>query len=143
MIDNCDVLNYLLKKFKNDYDAGILNGFKSNYAMCWPDMKLLEDILNLVEINLKDDNLNYCDHIINTLTIRKNGDIVLCCYDLTGKIILENINDEPLKNSWNGKLYRELRVAIESKIYLSICNCCNVIKQDKKYIYLKTKGDII
>ena len=71
---------------------------------------------------------NYCDHPINTITIRSNGDIVPCCYDLTSQIVMGNVMDQPLFTIFNGEKYNELRESIKKKDYISACENCNTVR---------------
>ena len=40
----------------------------------------------------------------NTITIRSNGDVVPCCYDLTSKLVMGNIRENSLAQIWNGDI---------------------------------------
>lgn len=133
--------DYLLQTFNVELLEGDLD-FKTTYAMRWSDMNMSEEIFEVVELEENKDNLNYCDHIMNTITIRVNGDIVACCYDLTGNIILGNIYTNNLMEIWNGELYNEIRMRIHHKNYPNLCKHCNVVNQSKK-IYLKIKEGIL
>ena len=88
---------WLKKVFKN-FDVG----FKPTFAYLWPHI----DLKNKYTI-LHNDNgeKNYCDHIINTISIRANGDVVACCYDLTSKLVTGNIYENSIKNIWDGQKY--------------------------------------
>ena len=84
-------------------------------------------ISDTIELENEDDK-NYCDHVINTLTIRANGEVVPCCYDLTTELSMGNITNDSLEDIWNNSKYNKLRNSINSKKYISICNNCNVVR---------------
>ena len=92
----------------------------------WPHI----DLKNKYTI-LHNDNgeKNYCDHIINTISIRANGDVVACCYDLTSKLVTGNIYENSIKNIWDGQKYSILRSQIENNTPPKSCSKCSVISQ--------------
>jgi radical SAM protein with 4Fe4S-binding SPASM domain len=110
--------------------------YKSTYAVAWPDM-VLNKRLDLREVAISDfQDSDYCAHVLNTVTIRANGNIVPCCYDLTDRLIMGNINEEPLEQIWNNKNYQLLRKSIKEKKYNSTCASCFVVKK-ARYLILK------
>ena len=87
-----------------------------------------------IKVFKEDLESNYCDHVYNLMTIRSNGDIVACCYDLTSKLIMGNIfKDDPLE-TWKNFRYESLRKSIHEKKYKSICSNCVVVKPNKYLI---------
>jgi len=60
----------------------------------------------------EDEESNYCDHVNNLMTIRSNGDVVACCYDLTSKLVMGNIMKEDPFEIWNNDDYQLLRESI-------------------------------
>jgi hypothetical protein len=122
--------SWITQNFKNDDVV-----FKSNYAMKWPSMKKDLDQFEILEVSAEEDK-NFCDHVINTITIRSNGDIVPCCFDLTTDLKMGNILEDTLSNIWENKEYNQLRQSIINKKYFSICNNCNVVRTP---IYLSPK----
>lgn len=110
--------NWLRSIFENR-----VNSIKSTYALRWPHMGKHQ----YREVTFGGETKNYCDHVINTMTIRANGDVVPCCYDLTSKLVMGNIKDEKLKSIWSGEKYSKLRDSIESKNPCGICMKCAVI----------------
>lgn len=116
--------NWLIDEFSNSVN------YKPTIAMRWPHMNVSEQY----ELAFADgQDVNYCDHPINTITIRSNGDIVPCCYDLTSQLIMGNIMGENLREIFNGKKYENLRTSIEEKKYMSLCNNCNTVRP---HVYL-------
>jgi len=122
---------YLLDAFSKEISDGHIVGFKSTYAMEWPHM-VVDSELYYAVIDSKDQAVkNYCDHVENTLTIRANGDVVPCCYDLTSQKKMGNINEQGLNSIWNGEKYEALRTEINSGKPTGICANCNVVMKSK------------
>lgn len=122
---------------KNNFNINDVE-FKSTYAVEWPHMGIAEDF---ERIHLKSfyEEKNVCDHIINTITIRSDGNVVPCCYDLTSKLVMGNVYENDLLEIWNNVKYLELRKSIKTKQYMSICDNCAVVKNVK---YLKFKNSL-
>ena len=70
---------------------------------------------------------NFCDNITSTITIRWDGTVVPCCYDLTSRSPMGNILTEDLETIWNNTKYKELREAIVSFDPPPLCQGCNVL----------------
>lgn len=105
---------------------GEISGYKSTYAVKWPYMGNSGKFDFVKPVGGEDSD--ECDHIINTLTVRADGSVVPCCYDLTSKLVMGNIIKESLSDIWNGQQYLMLRQAIKSKKYISICATCAVVR---------------
>lgn len=132
------VPNYLVQEFSGKY-AKEISGFKCTHAMKWPNMEVSEDIYEILDYSENHEISNYCDHIWNTLTVRWNGDIVSCCYDLTSRCVLGNIHKDDLISIWNNKRYLRLRRSIHNMNFHLNCANCNEVKQN---IYLSLKSKI-
>ena len=117
-----ETASWIFEFFKNE-DVN----FKNFYAMQWPSMANKSQEFEKVLVENDEDN-NYCDHVINTLTIRANGEVVPCCYDLTTELSMGNITTESLETIWNNSKYNKLRESINTKKFISICNNCNVVR---------------
>jgi radical SAM protein with 4Fe4S-binding SPASM domain len=98
--------------------------YKTGFAMRWPHMG---DSAGFELLETLGDDINECDHVISTMTVRADGDVVPCCYDLTSKLTMGNVNTNSLLNIWNGKKYEILRAAISNKKFYSICSTCAVV----------------
>ena len=104
--------------------------YKSFIAMRWPHMNVGEEY----ELLWADgEDKSYCDLPINTITVRSNGDIVPCCFDLTSQLVMGNILEDNLLSIFNGEKYRQLRSSINEKKYNSLCQNCNVVRP---HVYL-------
>ena len=132
---------YLLEEFKNEIQTQKIGSIKSTYAMRWPDIKIDYEIIDEIIVTDRDAiDYNYCDHVMNTLTIRHNGDVVPCCYDLTSKLVMGNIKNMSLDQIWNSSKYQALRNGIYEMKFGDLCNNCNVVKnREKVYLTLKNK----
>jgi len=101
--------------------------FKSTYAMRWPHMSLKGGEYELREDPHGADG-NECDHVLNTMTVRADGTVVPCCYDLTTRMPMGNVIETTLAKIWNGEEYQSLRRSITGRDYKSICNSCGVVR---------------
>lgn len=102
-----------------------VSGVKSTYALRWPHMG---DSGKFDFLTVDGQDSNECDHLINTLTIRADGSVIPCCYDLTSKLVMGNILDQALTDIWICRKYQILRRSIVSKKYISICANCAVVR---------------
>tara|TARA_B100001059_G_C17317550_1_gene325027 strand:- start:224 stop:517 length:294 start_codon:yes stop_codon:yes gene_type:complete len=86
-------------------------------------------VVDKYELVFEDgEDKGFCDHPVNTITVRSNGDIVPCCYDLTSQLVMGNIMDDDLYSIFNGLKYRELRASIREKRYISSCKNCSTVR---------------
>lgn len=126
---------HLLRDFREYLD---LVQFKTVWAMEWPEMNLDHEIFDRV-VNPDGTFRNECDHVINTTTVRWNGDIVPCCYDLTSRIVLGNILEDSISTIWQSEEYQALRRSIFDKQYVSLCSKCNTVRPEV-YLTLRKQG---
>lgn len=111
---NPKVPDYLLKDFLN-YSKKKIVTFKTFYPIIWPSYPLDKTIHKMVLLpSTHSNSVPYCDHLQNTLTVRQNGDIVACCYDITNSFVIGNITQTSLKEIWNNKKYSDLRRGIST-----------------------------
>ncbi len=61
------------------------------------------------------------------LQVLWNGDVVPCCYDFDGKMVLGNLYEENIERIWHGERYTELRRAHVSRDFSDwpICRICD------------------
>ena len=121
--DSFPLQQALPPKWLSDEFCNVLD-FKATYAVRWPHMNVFE--YDLVTSTLKEEFKN-CDHVINTITIRSDGDVVPCCYDLTSKLVMGNIEHQSLRSIWEGESYRRLRESLDKGNLYSICRTCAVV----------------
>jgi radical SAM protein with 4Fe4S-binding SPASM domain len=104
--------------------------FKSTWAMQWPSLAPSAgyDIL-------RDDSprkpVTACSLIDDTLTIRANGDVVPCCFDLTSMAVMGNIKTQSLADIWNGSPYQVFRAKFAAGQHPKLCEGCIVVSGDK------------
>lgn len=104
--------------------------YKPFIAMKWPHMKVSTDYRLMVG---EGEDKNRCEHTYEALTIRANGEVVPCCYDLTSQLVMGNIFDQSLESIFNGEKYDKLRKSIDRQAYPELCSNCNKVR---KPIYL-------
>ena len=69
---------------------------------------------------------NDCAWIYYSITILVNGDVVPCCRDAHGELVLGNILQHPLSEIWNGVRMRTFRTAIlQHQQKQQICRLCS------------------
>lgn len=130
------VPDFLLEEFSGEYEV---EGFKATLAMRWPHM----DIEDIYDVYLDPNDtavINYCDHVYNTVTVRSNGDVVPCCYDLTSEYVMGNVLESDLASIWNNEKSVDIRKSIDQKKFMPLCDNCNVVKPKA---YLSLKPDIL
>lgn len=121
------VPQYVVNEFSGPYRDAI-ESYKCTFAMRWPHMEIDEALYEVVR-NPNDDMVStYCDHVENTVTVRWNGDVVACCFDLTSRLVLGNVHAGTLETIWNGDAYLNLRRSIDSAEFVTPCDTCNVVK---------------
>lgn len=130
--------DYLVREFSGEYANQIVD-FKGAWAMQWPHMEVLEDIYDVFSDPYDDKKVNYCDHVENTLTVRWNGDVVSCCYDLTSRFVLGNVHQESLETIWNNKRYLGLRQSIDTRKFIPLCASCNIVRPN---VFLTLKPEM-
>jgi len=110
--------------------------FRTTFAMKWPDLNMDEELFEVICDSEGPQIRNFCDDIISTITIRWNGDIVPCCYDLTSKMVMGNLLKEDIGTVWNNKKYLRLRKGIYEKKFCPLCDSCNIVKP-RRFLLLK------
>lgn len=116
-----DVPAYITEYFFDERDE---IEFRSFPAMVWPSY---EQFGNLDAIYYDTAKPKYCGPLLETFTILSNGNVVLCCYDLKGELVLGNIYEESMFDIWNGEEYAEIRMNFRRQKYCTLCRKCNVV----------------
>src|SRR5687767_332811 len=88
-------------------------GFKitPGYAMVWPGMSASDTGLADLEVYQKKPR-RFCDHPFSDLAIRANGDVILCCYDISGKHVMGNVMKDELLELYRSEEYVTIRRAM-------------------------------
>jgi len=99
----------------------------TTYAMKWPSLNTEKSALAQAgcETGMQADN--FCKMPFSEMAIRPNGDVVMCCYDLAGEMVMGNIQQLPLLDIWRSLPYKQLRENMLSRtIHLlpDVCKRC-------------------
>ncbi len=81
---------------------------RSHWAMDWLGLDLAKSSLEGVRAAPALPRFN-CTFPFTELTVRANGDIVMCCYDLLSQEVMGNVADAFLGDVWNGAEYEDAR----------------------------------
>jgi len=135
---------YLINNFSGIY-ADDIAGFKCNWAMKWPGMFVSEKMYTVYHDSNDTGVCNECDQVKNVTTIRWDGSIVACCYDLINQYVIGNILNENLEIIWNNDNFLRLRQSIDHKKFIPLCVHCNVVQPNtylslKKNVFSSKKG---
>jgi len=87
----------------------------------------------------KDRNRYFpCSHLWSSMVVRWNGDVVPCCRDLQGGIVLGNVDKRSLADIWNSQELVELRRKHRDFKYheVSICKNCSKLWEGQKPYHL-------
>lgn len=99
--------------------------YKPTFAVKWIHM-VDSGKFELHQIN--DLDKGYCDYVVSKIIVRADGSEVACCYDLTSKLVMGNINFDLLENIWNNSNYDNIRTSIKEKSYISVCDTCSTVR---------------
>jgi radical SAM protein with 4Fe4S-binding SPASM domain len=124
---------FLRDAFSGPYAEHIT--FKSFFMIFWPGLKP-GNYERVVTPRPAGPHVNFCDHVVNTISIRWNGDVVPCCYDISSQYVIGNINEQPLEALWNNERYIELRRRIYEGRYPPLCALCPVVRPN---LFLRPK----
>lgn len=98
---------------------------KSTWAVQWPGGFPSDKKIAFQNIQIRKPSS--CSLLNETITVRSNGEVVVCCYDLTGLSNLGNIAQESLSSIWNSKKYSDFRSSFENGIFPEPCKSCAVV----------------
>jgi radical SAM protein with 4Fe4S-binding SPASM domain len=124
-------------------DASWLNEYlnydiqvKTAWAMQWPRIQLPKIYLSTVyqDPSLEAEFSSHCDHVINTITVRSDGTVVPCCYDLLSDLAIDNILQNDIFSIWQSEEYVNLRDSIYQGNPCLTCQNCNTIRRDKRFL---------
>jgi radical SAM protein with 4Fe4S-binding SPASM domain len=102
---------------------------KSTWAIQWPGAYPSND--HVIYEQKLQHKPKACSLLDETLTIRANGDVVACCYDLTSMKTLGNVNDKSLIEIVSSDLYLKFRSNFYSGIFEGPCSTCAVVTGKK------------
>jgi radical SAM protein with 4Fe4S-binding SPASM domain len=98
---------------------------KSTWAVQWPGGFPNNQKIAFQEIRMRQPSS--CSLLNETITVRSNGEVVVCCYDLTGLSSLGNISQNSLSWIWKSKTYSDFRNNFENGIFPEPCKSCAVV----------------
>lgn len=72
-----------------------------------------------------------CHYPWHTTVILHDGSVALCCLDFNGLQIAGNVNENSIKEIWNGEAYRKIRSDFKKLRYENYPSCmkCNIIRE--------------
>ncbi|WP_353860868.1 radical SAM protein [Azospirillum formosense] len=101
----------------------------TNYAYKWPGWAQTEEEEALtVDVN-PERRRGFCSSPFTESAIRPNGDVTLCCYDISGIEVLGNLRQDSFADIWNGERYRAVRLAMmagDEAALPGVCRNCPV-----------------
>jgi radical SAM protein with 4Fe4S-binding SPASM domain len=70
---------------------------------------------------------NFCKMPFYFLAILWNGDVVPCCHDINGQLVVGNVKNESLEKIWAGQKLKAQRYSCLTSEFAenSLCNSCN------------------
>lgn len=113
--------SYLTEYFKNE-SRDI--EFKSFPAMIWPGY---EGSGEFDLARCPAEGPKYCWPLFETITILSNGDVVPCCNDLKGDLVLGNIFRTDIFDIWMNDRYVKLRQDFKARRYDPLCERCDMV----------------
>lgn len=113
--------DYLAKAFTAEINV------KSTWAIQWPGQYPKDSKVLISEQKPIFKEKPTCSLLNETLTVRSNGDVVVCCYDLTSLHVIGNIKEQSLEAIWNSENYKEFRDSFENQNFKEPCKSCSVV----------------
>ncbi|MDQ2105269.1 radical SAM/SPASM domain-containing protein [Azospirillum isscasi] len=101
----------------------------TNYAYKWPGWTQTEEETALAVETDPGRRRGFCSAPFTETVVRPNGDVTLCCYDISGLEVMGNLEQGPLEDIWNGERYRALRLAMmagDEAALPAVCRNCPV-----------------
>jgi len=114
--------NYIsLKRLAKRNNARIM--FDNVYDS-WSGRISKEDMVGDMKLKHNKIKNEPCSLLYTTLTIMWNGNVVPCCRDLDGDIILGNIMEQSIDEIWKSDAFERVRESFTQGDIPSICNKC-------------------
>jgi radical SAM protein with 4Fe4S-binding SPASM domain len=68
-----------------------------------------------------------CERPFNMLVIRPSGNVVLCCADMYGDVVMGNVSENSLEDIWNSEYFNLYRSELKTKgrANLNLCKTCS------------------
>jgi radical SAM protein with 4Fe4S-binding SPASM domain len=113
-----DTPAYINEYFKEEYHD---IAFQSFPAYIWPGY---ENFGNLKPLYCRGQEPVYCGALFETFTILSNGNVVPCCYDIKGELVLGNVFETNMLDIWKDPEYTKLRTNFRLNKYHLFCRKC-------------------
>ena len=107
------------KEYYNDFRKSILD-----YAS---QKKVVVHLPRPFETRPNRTGHRYCSLPWNSAAILANGDVMACCVPST---VMGNLNENSLKEIWNGKVYQKFRASVNSDDPPDVCKFCPMFRFD-------------
>ena len=117
------VPKYLLDRFHSQMDY---IEFESYPAYFWPDYQPSEFFDVGVCKSEKNNDVNYCENLFETISILNNGDVVPCCYDIGGTNVFGNVCNDNIFSIWSSEKAVEFRASVKKGLPTQFCNKCHI-----------------
>ncbi len=102
---------------------------KPTWAVQWPGGSPNEQ--NVVFVNPRKELPKNCSLLDETVTIRANGDVVVCCYDLTSLNVMGNVRLTPLPDILSSEKFTKFREDFSQGVFSTPCSTCAVVTGPK------------
>lgn len=99
------------------------------YAYKWPGWRSNDDEAAVAVAVNSARRTGFCDAPFHEAVVRANGDVTMCCYDISGLAVMGNIVETPLASIWNGERYRAVRRAMlagDEAALPAVCRRCPI-----------------
>ena len=100
---------------------------KSTWAIQWPGQYPSDSKVVFREPKPVFSGAPSCSLLNDTITIRANGDVVVCCYDLTSLHIVGNVKEQFLDEIWASEEYKNFRESFIKQNFREPCKSCSVV----------------
>ena len=116
-VDGYNIIPSCVRKVEQAYDLLPQN----------PDLRIYDDAkLSQGKLVPKKRMNNRCDYIYGAVTVQVNGDVVPCCRDVHGRIVLGNLFQQSIQDIWNNDKYTRLRKAVSTQsAKMDLCRLCS------------------
>lgn len=102
---------------------------KPTWAVQWPGGSPHDK--NVVFVKPNKELPSTCSLLDDTVTIRANGDVVVCCYDLTSLNVMGNVAVTPLTEILSSTKYTKFKSDFGKNLYAAPCSTCAVVTGPK------------
>jgi radical SAM protein with 4Fe4S-binding SPASM domain len=97
--------------------------FKTTWAMHWPS-EVTFDNYDLLHEKPEKSTVPRCSLLSETMSIRADGNVVPCCFDLTSRGVMGNVMESSLDAIWNGETFTKFRDDFAKQAFHPLCASC-------------------